>query len=161
MDTFEAIKKRRTIRRFTGGLIPREDLEKIVDAARLAPTGSNKQPWEFVVVTDREIISKLSEGREFMNNSAAIIAVVMDTSTLWHVHDGSAAIENILLASVALGYGACWFEGSTVPFEEKFKAILNIPAEKKLQSLVPIGVPAESPNPPKRSLEDVIHWEKY
>ena len=97
-----------------------------------------------------------------LEKCAAVIAVVTDPSiSKWHVHDGSAAIENILLASVALGYGACWFEGTTAPNEEEMKAILNVPKGKKLQSLVPIGIPAESPDTPKRTLEEVIHWEKY
>ena len=55
MDALEAIHKRRSVRKFTGDLVPREDLEKIVDAGRLAATGSNRQPWEFIVVTNRGI----------------------------------------------------------------------------------------------------------
>ena len=73
----------------------------------------------------------------------AIIAVVMDPSSRWWVEDASAAVENMLLASVALGYGACWLEGYTLPREEEFKELLGIPKSKRLITLVPVGVPAE------------------
>ena len=59
MDALEAIRKRRSVRDFTGDSIPREDLEKIVDAGRLAATGNNKQPWDFIVITNRDMIEKL------------------------------------------------------------------------------------------------------
>ena len=96
-----------------------------------------------------------------MENAAAIIAVVMDPASRWWLEDGSSAIENMLLASIALGYGACWVEGNVIPHEEQFKNLLNIPAAKRLMALIPIGVPAESPTRAKKPLEQVLHWEKY
>jgi nitroreductase len=161
MEALEAIRKRRSVRKYTGESIPREDLEKVVDAGRLAASGSNKQPWEFIVVTNREIIERLKVASAWMENAAAIIAVVMDPSSGWWVEDGAAAVENMLLASTALGYGSCWLEGYTLPREEEFKALLGVPKEKRLLTLVPIGVPAEWPTREKKSLAEVLHWEKY
>jgi nitroreductase len=161
MDALEAIRKRRSVRKYTGELIPRENLEKIVDAGRLAASGSNHQPWEFIVVTDREMIDELKVASNWMEKAAAIIAVVVDTSSRWWKEDGSAAVENMLIASTALGYGSCWLEGYTLPREEEFKELLGIPKEKRLLTLVPIGVPAEWPTKEKKSLEEVIHWERY
>jgi nitroreductase len=161
MDALEAIRTRRSIRRYTGEKIPRADLEKIVDAAHLAPTGNNKQPWDFIVVTDQAMINRLKIASQWMDKAGAIIAVVMDPSSRWWVEDASAAVENMLLASTALGYGACWLEGYTLPREEEFKKLLDIPASKRLITLVPVGVPAESPVVDKKPLSEVIHWEKY
>ena len=161
MDALEAIRKRRSVRKYTGDPIPREDLEKIVDAGRLAASGSNRQPWDFIVVTDRGMIDQLKVAAQWMEKAAAIIAVVMDPLSRWWIEDGSAAVENMLIASTALGYGSCWLEGYTLPREEEFKALLSIPREKRLLTLVPIGVPAEWPTKEKKPLEEVIHWERY
>jgi nitroreductase len=161
MDALEAIRTRRSIRKYTGEKIPRADLEKIVDAARLAPTGNNKQPWDFIVVTDQAMIDRLKVASQWMDKAGAIIAVVMDPSSRWWIEDASAAVENMLLTCTALGYGACWLEGYTLPREDEFKKLLDIPTSKRLITLVPIGVPAESPSVDKKPLSEVIHWEKY
>jgi nitroreductase len=161
MDALEAIRKRRSVRRYTGEPIPRHDLETIVDAGRLAASGSNKQPWDFIVVTDRAMIDRLKVAAEWMGEAAAIIAVVMDPSSKWWLEDGAAAVENMLLASTALGYGSCWLEGYTLPRVDEFKPLLGIPDTKLLLTLVPIGVPAERPTKAKRTLRDVLHWETY
>jgi nitroreductase len=161
MDALEAIRKRRSVREYTGDPIPTKDLETIVDAGRLAATGSNQQPWDFIVITDWSTIQKLKAAAGWMEKAGAIIAVVMDPSSRWWLEDGSAAVENMLIASTALGYGSCWLEGYTLPREEEFKALLNVPKDKRLLTLVPIGVPAERPTREKKPLEKVIHWEKY
>ena len=161
MDALEAIRKRRSVRSFTGEPIPQEDLEKIVDCGRLAATGSNRQPWDFIVVTDKDMIARLKVAAQWMEKAAAIVAVVMDSSSRWWIEDGSAAVENMLIASTALGYGSCWLEGYTLPREEEFKELLGIPKEKRLLTLVPIGVPVEWPTKEKKPLEQVIHWERY
>lgn len=161
MDAIEAIRKRRSVRNYTGEELPREDLEIIVDAGRLAATGSNRQPWDFIVITNREMIEELKVASAWMDKAGAIIAVVMDPSSRWWVEDGSAAIENMLIASTALGYGSCWLEGYTLPREEQFKKLLNVPKAKRLLTLIPIGVPVEWPIVEKKALEEVLHWEKY
>lgn len=161
MDTLEAISKRRSIRRFTGDVIPKTDLETIVNAGRLAATGSNRQPWEFVAVTDRTMIEQFKTAGAWIAEASAVIVVVMDPASRWWVEDGAAAIENMLLASTSLGYGACWVEGDALPREAEFKGLLGVPAEKRIMALIPIGVPAEIPTPQKKTLETVLHWEKY
>jgi nitroreductase len=161
VEALEAIRKRRSVRQYTGESIPRKDLETIIDAGRLAATGHNQQPWDFIVVTDRAMISRLKIASQWMDQAAAIIAVVMDPSSRWWVEDGAAAVENMLIASTALGYGSCWLEGYTVPLEEQFKTLLGVPKEKRLLTLVPIGVPVEWPTQQKKPLEEVIHWERY
>ena len=90
-----------------------------------------------------------------------MIIVVMDPVSRWWVEDGSAAIENMLLASTALGYGSCWVEGDAMPCEEQFKTLLGVPTEKRVMAVIPLGIAAEVPMPKKKALETVLHWEKY
>jgi len=161
MDTLEVIHKRRSIRRYMDDAIPKVDLETIVDAGRLAATGSNHQPWDFIVVTDRTMIGRFKVSGAWIEQASAVIVVVMDPVSRWWVEDGAAAIENMLLASTALGYGACWVEGDAFPHEALFKTLLGVPAEKRVMALIPIGVAAEIPTLEKKPLEQVLHWERY
>ncbi len=161
MDALEAIRKRRSVRNYTGEPIPRADLETIVDAGRLAASGYNRQPWDFIVVTDRSMIEQLKIAAQWMEKAGAIIAVVLDPTTKYWLEDGSAAVENMLIAATALGYGSCWLEGYTLPLESQFKALLGVPDDKRLLTLVPIGVPVEWPTKEKKPLEQVLHWERY
>jgi nitroreductase len=161
MDTLEAIRTRRSVRRFTDAPIPSADLETIVDAGRLAATGNNRQPWDFVIVTDRAMIASFMIAGAWIGQAAAVIVLVMDPASRWWVEDGAAAIENMLLAATALGYGTCWVEGDALAREEQLKALLGVPPAKRLMALIPVGVPVETPAPEKKSLEHVLHWEKY
>ena len=161
MDNLEALHTRRSIRRYMGESIPKVNLETIVDAGRLAATGSNRQPWDFIVVTDRTMIEQFKAAGAWMEKAGAVIVVVMDPASRWWVEDGAAAIENMLLASTALGYGACWVEGDALPLEARFKTLLGVPSEKRVMALIPVGVAAEAPIVKKKPLEKVLHWEKY
>ena len=161
MDALEAIRKRRSVREYTGEPIPKEDLETIVDAGRLAASGHNHQPWDFVVATERTMIEQLKVASLWMEKAGAIIAVVVDPSSRWWQEDGSAAVENMLIAATALGYGSCWLQGYTMPREEEFKVLLGVPKAKRLLTLVPIGVPVGWPTVAKKTLDQVIHWERY
>ncbi len=161
MDALEAIRTRRSIRKFTGESIPRADLETIVDAGRLAATGHNHQPWDFIVITDKETIMQFIPAAPWIIQAGAVIAVVIDPETRWWVEDGAAAIQNMLIASAALGYGSCWVQGDVLPREEHFKDLLDVPHEKRLMALIPIGIPAERPEREKKTLAQVIHWEKF
>jgi nitroreductase len=161
MEALEAIRKRRSVRDFTGDPIPRDDLEKIIDAGRMAATGYNRQPWDFIIITDREMIDQLKIAAQWMENAGAIIAVALDPTTKFWLEDGSAAVENMLIASTALGYGSCWLEGYTLPREDEFKDLLGVPDNRRLLTLVPVGVPVAWPEQEKKPLTEVLHWEKY
>lgn len=160
MELFEVIKSRRSIRKFTGEAIPRQDLLKIVDAGRLAATGHNVQPWDFIIITDRAIIERL-RAREWMNQAGALVAIVVDPSTRFWLEDAAAAAQNMLLACTGLGYGACWVEGGIIPHEGAYKRLLGVPPDRRMVIVLAIGVPAEQPHKVKKSLEQVVHWEKY
>lgn len=161
MELFETIKTRRSVRNFTGEAIPSEDLETIVDAGRLAASGSNIQPWEFIIVTDQETIDTLKIAAGWMGNASAIICIVMDTSSRWWLEDASSAAANMLLAITALGYGGCWVEGNALPLEDRFKKLLGVPDDKRMPILIPVGVPKAIPQKEKKEMGEILYWEKY
>jgi nitroreductase len=163
MDMLQAIAARRSVRRFTSDPVSRDILLQLVEAARLAPTARNVQPWEFVVVTDparRRHLASLTEHGKFIADAPACI-VVLSKETKYYVEDGSAATTIILLAAAALGLGACWVAGDKKPYAPQIVSFCGAPSEMKLVSLVAVGHPAEIPTPTKRSGEDVIHWQAF
>lgn len=173
MDLFEAIHSRRTIRTFTGNKIPKRDLEKIVDAGRVAPSAVNRQLWDFVVVTENgildDILHHFSAGRKYdthedgkFDGCSAIIAVILNESNEYWKEDGSSTTVNMLLAARALGWGSCWIEGGLRPQEDHFKEILGVPKEKRMLLMIALGEPVKwSPPPTKKFLSEIIHWERY
>jgi len=161
MDAFEAIRRRRSIRNFTGEPIPRAHIEMIIDAGRLAATGYNHQPWDFIVITQKEMIDQLKSAASWIEKAGFVIALVLDPTTQYWLEDGAAAVENILIAATALGYGACWLEGDSQPNEEAFKTLLKVPKEKRLLTLIPVGVPVDLPEVEKKPLKEVLHWETF
>ena len=154
MDAIEAIKKRRTIRRFLQDPIPFNDLKDLIDAARLAPSGGNLQPCEFMVIDDANLLEgvfstlawaaylgqegKPKEGEKPVAYIVVLINKEKQTSTPYA--DVSAAIENILLSAFAKGIGTCWI-GSVQ--KEKLTQFLNIPENYSIQYVVALGYPAE------------------
>jgi len=167
MDDFlKFLKIRRSIRVFGKQSISKKHLEKIVDAARFAPTARNLQPWEFVVITDANKLSQLAqlgENGKFMAQAAACI-VVFSTDTKYFLEDGSAATCNILLASTALGIGSCWVAGDKKPYSQQVNSLLNAPLSMKLISMVALGYPLEKnafKTIAKRELRELLHWEKF
>jgi len=163
MDIFEVFGRRRSVRRYSGDPVSQEDLLKILDAGHTAATGYNRQPWDFVVVQDRATIQDMA-GRTsgWLAEAGAIIVVVLAASARFWVEDGSAATENMHLAATALGYGSCWFEGAMLPHQEYFRRRLGIPPDRCILTFLPIGVPVEWPERPrKKPLQEILHWEKW
>jgi nitroreductase len=161
MDAIEAIRRRRSIRNFTGEPVSRAHIEMIIDAGRLAATGYNHQPWDFIVITQKEMIDQLKSAASWIEKAGFVIALVLDPTTQYWIEDGAAAVENILIAATALGYGACWLEGDSQPNEEAFKTLLKVPKEKRLLTLIPVGVPVDMPEVEKKPLKEVLHWETF
>jgi len=163
MEAIEVLKTRRSVRAYTRAPVPRKIIEDIVDCGRLAPTANNVQPWEFVVVTDPELLRRIAVITEYGKfiADAPVCVVVLSRDTKYYLEDGSAATENILLAARAHGLGSCWVAGDKKPYASEICRLVGAPRGCKLVSLIPIGYPAESPEKSKRPLSDVLHWEKY
>ena len=163
MDAIEVMKTRRSVRAYIGAPVPKETIEDVIDCGRLAATAINIQPWEFVVVTGRELLRSIAQSTDHGKfiSDAPVCVVVLCEDTKYYLEDGSAATENILLAARAHGLGSCWVAGDKKPYASDICHLVGAPPGYKLVSLIPMGYPAESPERPKRPLSDVLHWDKY
>ena len=206
MDLFDSIQGRKSIRRFKQTPVPDEDIKKILDAGRLAPSANNTQPWSFIVLKNRIVLKQMADAARqmidrmipyaeseqqakrlaaykvnyytFFENAPVVIAVLMegyDAGTdrllakmgyspenirrlrpLPGIQSVAAAVENMLLAIHALGYGSCWMTGPLVA-QETFEKLLSFDKEKSIAALLPVGVPDENPPArPRKPLEDIM-----
>jgi nitroreductase len=144
MEVLEAIRTRRSIRRYKKETVSPELIEKLLEAGRWAPSAANSQPWEFIVITDPKIKRRISRSfvfGSFLTEAPLAIAVVVNPwQTACPVQDGTIAAYAIWLAAHDLGLGAC---GSNL--SSMIKKILGVPYIKKLICILSIGYPAESP----------------
>jgi nitroreductase len=163
MDLFAAVETRASVRAFHRHKITDEMLRKILDAGRRAPSGYNLQPREFIIVRDREILNKLGRIQSCISQAEAAIAVVVDEkSTKYWREDAAAAIENMLLAIVALGFVSLWVEGYVLMNEEYGKDVLGVPRNLRLLAILPIGKPVSKPTQGrKKPLEEIAHLNRY
>jgi len=163
MDAIEALKTRRSIRRYEAKPVARETLQEIVDCGRLAATARGEEPWEFVVVTDEAMRRRLAGlcdyGRFIADAPACIVTFCRDTK--YYLEDGSAATQNMLVAAHALGLGACWIAGDKKGYAAEIAGLLGVPATHKLVSLMSVGHTSDRPRKEKRPLDEVLHWDKF
>ena len=167
----KAIQERKSVRHFTGESVSKDDLNKILKAGMSAPTAVNKQPWSFVVVTDRKTLDTLaarlpSAKMLFQAGAAIIICAIPEkaygSSTEFAVIDCSLAGENILLAVESLGLGALWT--ASYPDKDRMdivRSVLNIPADIIPLNVIPIGHPTGEDKPKDKFNPENIHWEKW
>ena len=163
MDAYEAVLKRRSVRKYKPDPVARELLLKVLDAARLAPTARNEQPCDFVVITQRQKLRELAslgENARLIGDAAACI-VVLSRPCNYYLEDGSAATTQLMIAAAALGLGTCWVAGDKKPYAAKVVELCGAPPEFKLVALIAIGYAADIPTPPKRPLAEVVHWETF
>lgn len=163
MDAIEALKTRRSVREFRDEPVADEILRDIVDCGRLAATAINIQPWEFIVVRDaalrRAIADATDYGKHIAQAPACIVVLCADKT--YYLEDGSAATQNILVAAHARGLGTCWVAGDKKEYGTRILELLGAPDGSRLVSLIPVGHPAKVPEPPKRPLNDVLHWDRF
>ncbi|MFH1208112.1 MAG: nitroreductase family protein [Candidatus Omnitrophota bacterium] len=162
METFEVLAKRASVRDYMNQPVPKDMLEKLVDAGRRAPSARAVEPWEFVVITSRAMLDKLagiiSTGVFLKQATACIVVFCQDTK--YYLEDGSAATENILLAATDLGLGTCWIAGDKKEYCEEVSKLLGAPGHLKLISLISVGWAVREPKQRKRrTLSEVLHWE--
>ena len=163
METFDAITKRASVRDYMNQPVPKDMLEKLVDAGRRAPSARAVEPWEFVVITERAMLDKLAgiiSTGVFLKQATACI-VVFCQETKYYLEDGSAATENILVAATDLGIGTCWIAGDKKEYCAEVSKLLGAPEPMKLISLISVGWAVREPKQRKRrTLSEVLHWEK-
>jgi len=168
----EAIKNimtRRSIRKYTGQSVEKEKIEILLKAAMSAPSAGNQQPWDFIVVIQKEIIKKVRQASPYaapLEGAPLCIIVCADLQKErfpgnW-VLDCSAATENILLAAHAIGLGAVWI--GIYPEQDRMKylsRIFDLPENIKPMAVISIGYPAEEKDPADRFIDTSVHWERW
>ena len=179
----DVIKARTSIRAFTGEKLTEEQIHTLLDAAMAAPTDGNRQPWRFVVITDDEMKVGLYERehhQKMVADAGAVIVVCGQTTRMgrprgadpdsepveipndFWFEDCCAATENLLLAATALDLGAVWL--SCYPSERivnRISEYLGLPADVTPLAIVPVGVPAENPEPKDKWNPDNIHYDRW
>jgi len=173
MELSEAIKGRRSVRAFKRQDVFEETVEKLIDAARHAPSSGNIQPWEFVVVRNLEVKKKLARAalnQAFVEEAPVVIVVCANErrssmgygsrgKTLYCIQDTAAATQNILLTAYSLGLGACWIGAFN---EDEAKLALNAPEGIRPVAIIPVGYPDETPpQRSRRSLSQIVHHENF
>lgn len=185
--TTDLLKEIRSVRKFNDEPIPKEVLEDIIDCARLSPSARNLQPWEFIIITDKDKLEQLAgfhKSASFIKNAAASILVFSDTEKgSYFLEDGCAATQIIIVAAKLHGLDSCWVAGAKGLYEgddmtlceglpchpvpqhiqeaEEVSKILNVPSNFALISIVALGYSDEKPEVDKRSLSDVLHWQQF
>ena len=169
MEAIDAIMTRKSVREFEDRPIAKEIVEKLLAAGMQAPTARNGQPWQFVVVADKEALSRVKEFSQYAamaSGASAGILVCADTanekSRDYFAQDCAAASENILLAAHALSLGGVWT--GVYPNEKKmegFRKLLGIPAHIAPVSFLVIGHPKKMEGASARFDEKKVHFEKW
>jgi len=171
MDLMEAIKTRRSIRRYKPVPVPEDLLKEVLNASRMAPSADNAQPWKFVIARDEQVKLKLAaacNGQKFIVQAPIVIVAcgipeeAFQTAGGYmssHVIDVSIALDHLTLAAHAGGLGTCWI----VSFkEEKVKEVLGMPEDVRVVALTPLGYPDEAPDKtPRKNLEELVVYDRY
>ena len=164
MDAIDCIDARYSCRDFYAQPVPRELLEKLVDAGRRAPSGRKEEPVEFIVVTgqtDRDFLAQTASAGRFIAQAGACLLVIARDAT-YYLEDGSAAVQNVLLAATALGLQSCWVAGDKKSYAGEILRRFSVPAGYKLVAMLAIGHALKpGRQPPHRPLAEVLHWEKF
>jgi nitroreductase len=165
-EVLNTIKNRRTIRKFKPNPIDDEMLQVILEAGRWAPSFSNLQPWRFIVIRDQGLKNLLDKAaRESVlhlgiNEAPAVILVCVDRriDPLHAIETGAAATQNMTLAAHSIGLGAGWIGIWGTEAETSIQRIFKLPETVRAVSLIPIGIPDESPEGHRKPLEELIQY---
>jgi nitroreductase len=171
METWDTIRARRNVRQYTDQPIARDHLERILEAGRRAPSSGNWQPWNFVVVTDREQLIELAkvwQGARHIAQSAATVALVAQEPEDqrhrdWLMYDLGQATANIMLAAADLGIGS---GHSAVADQQQARRVLGFPDGYLTVYLIGLGYPADRAlrpltRPDRRPFDEVVHWNRW
>jgi len=165
MNVQEAIRTKHAVRLFSTKSVPREEILAILDAGRRSQSSKNTQPWEFVVVEDKQKLKGLSETGDFAGHlagAAFVIALISPTSSIWNSFDLGQASAYLQLAAWERGIGSCI---ATIFRQEPAKAILGIPDDKNFQLALSFGYPSTDWKPAKlggrKPLDNIVHWDQW
>ena len=174
MELMNLLLERRSIRQYTGEPVLREQLEQILQAGLLPPSGRNIKPWEFVVVENKETLARLAasrqSGAQMLENAGCAILVFAnrEKTDVWP-EDCSIAMSNMHLMAHSLGLGSCWVQGrlrqaqNGKTTEEVCRELLFVPEQYALEAILAVGAPAQRPAPHTTGelLREKLHWERF
>lgn len=158
------LKGRRSVRKYKDTEISDEIIHSALDAARLAPTARNAQPWIFGVIKNRETLEKIAgmaPNGSFIKDSRLCFAVFGERDHTYYVEDCSAATMQIMLALWSYGVGSCWVAGDKKDYAEDIRKVLEVPEKYTLVSLIPAGYPEDMTLPSKKDLDELAFNEIY
>ncbi len=167
MELMEAISKRRSIRKYKPDPVPQEDLEYVLEAARLAPSWANTQCWHFIVVTDEKARHVLAEqSMPWCVNSPVVIVACADPEKPGdkgdipnYLVDIGITLEHLILAATERGLGTCWIGGLNEP---PVKEVLGVPDNLRVVAMTSLGYPDQDPGArPRKRLEEIVSYERY
>ena len=169
MELKEAIRKRQSIRDYDDKPVPEEKLKRVLEAARLAPSANNRQPWRFVVVKERKRRQELAQaanGQTFISEAPIVIAAVatnvehiMTCGVPSYAVDLAIAVDHITLAAVDEELGTCWIGAFS---QQRVREILGIPAKYRVVTLLPLGFPRrEKEIKVRKALEEIVCYETF
>lgn len=167
MEFMDVISKRRSIRKYKSDPVSREDIDYILETARLAPSWANSQCWKFIVVTDQNIKDELAKaGNSWIAKAPVIITACADPTRPgtkgdqpYYMLDIGIAMEHLILAAADKGLGTCWIGA----FDESLaKKALGVPDNMRIVASTPLGYPDETSNPrPRKSMDEIRCFNKY
>ena len=165
-DALDLLKSRRSIRKYKNKPVEDDKIQKCLEAARWAPSASNRQPWEFLIVKDEDVRKKLSyihQYAKFVAESPVVFIPLTnpEVHVKYHMSDTALATLHYMIEAHSLGLGTCWAGVIGVPFEKDIKEMLNIPDHLNVLGLVATGYPDEEPTRTRKELETLVHYEKY
>lgn len=166
MEFMDVIRKRRSIRKYKPEIVADDKLTNILEAARLAPSGSNRQSWKFIVVRDKEKKAKLAEAcnrQMWIGDTGAAVVIcyppVKGIDNMRLMRDSTIAAEHIILAAANEGLGSCWIGALD---QEAVKRLLSIPEEVGVNAVIAVGYSAEEPRQRMfKKLEDIVCYDTY
>jgi len=167
VEFMDAIRQRRSIRKYRPDPVPQEEIEYVLEAARLAPSWANSQCWHFVVVTDPQVKAAVAKaGNAWTAQAPALIVACADPTQPgtkgdqpYYMLDIGIAMEHLILAATDRGLGTCWIGAFK---EEVAKEALGVPKSIRVVAFTPLGYPAETPRPQQRkSLEHIVSYNRY
>jgi len=163
MEVFEAVRTMLAVRRYLDRAVPETIFQRIVEAGRLTGSAMNLQPWQFIVVQDRDTLRRLgalARSGPYVAEAPLAIVVVIDR-TGYAVSDASRAIDSMMLTAWAEGVGSNWVGFGNL---EKVNALLGIPSERDVLAILPFGSPADRIGRGKKKrkpLRALAHRERY
>ena len=174
LELYEALQNRRSVRKYSGEQVDEKKLKNILEAARIAPSWSNKQCWKFIVVRDPVKKKQLAESmpddnpaKKAVGDTAPIVLVLCadpkasghQDNKDYYLLDAGLAMQQLMLAAHAEGLGTCWVAWFD---EAKARPVCAVPPEYRLVALTPLGIPEKQPSSrPRKDLEDMVYAEEW